>query len=147
MIDQNPDGGSSPKNEIVGDTDAAESHLTEIAFPSQAGTGNKYRPNGNYVRVAYTKETRKGGIIVPMQAKPMDFVLVTVLDVGPDTKGVEKGDRVLVAMKGIINGEQGVMIDGEQTWWTQSNLIVTVVQRGASAGTGQSELATPPTLH
>lgn len=132
MIEQNPPKGSPLRNEIVGDTDIAESHLTEIPFPLPAG--NKYRPNGNYVRVAYTKETIKGGIIVPMQAKPLDFVLVTVLDVGIDIKLVKKGDRVLVAMKGIINGEQGVMIDGEQTHWTQENLIVTVVERAAVTG-------------
>jgi len=119
MIDQNPEGGS---------------HLTEIPFPT--ATTNKYRPNGNYVRVAYTRENAKGGIIMPLQAKPMDFVLVMVLDIGLDIKLVKKGDRCLVAMKGLINGEQGVMIDGEQTWWTQENLIVTVVEPALASEPG-----------
>jgi hypothetical protein len=118
--ESNPDGG------IHGDTDQAEtSHIVVLPFTAP---GLKFRPNGNYIRLAYQKPEKVGSLHIPGQAKPMDFIVATALDVGPDCKFVKPSDRVMVATKGIIGGVEGVTVEGTRTFWTQENLCVTVIE-------------------
>jgi hypothetical protein len=37
---------------------------------------------------------------------------------------VEKGDRIIIAVKALINQERGIDIEGRRLFFTQSNLVV-----------------------
>jgi hypothetical protein len=82
------------------------------------------KPNGNNILVAYQKAEKAGDIHLPGQARSLDFVVVNVLEVGPEVKDIEKGDRIIIAIKALINGERGMDIEGRKLYFTQSNLVV-----------------------
>lgn len=117
MIDPNPPEGGN-------------TNLTELKFPA---TGLKFRLAANWLRINYPKTDMIGLIHKPIQMKELDFAVVTVLDIGPDCKFVKVGDRVLVSIKGIINQQNGVIVDGTVQFFTQENLVVTVVESSISA--------------
>lgn len=129
MIDPNPNEGGS---ESGAQEAAPESNIIQLG---QMVAPLRLRPNANNVWLDYRPpgETKEGGIIVPGSARKLDFVTARVLAKGPDCRMVKEGDKILVAAKGIVNGEQGILIEGRRVYVTQEQIIVAVIDEGAPA--------------
>ena len=112
-------------NTVEGDTHEPEGFPCEVPFTLPAKAA--FSPVSNYIQIEYRKQTTAGGIIIPGQAKPLEFVTSRVVAVGPDCKTVKAGDVIVVATKGIHGGEKGITIDGDQAFFTQESLVVAVV--------------------
>lgn len=86
------------------------------------------KPNGLNILLRLDQmPTMAGNIHLPQKMKSLEFVTATALAVGPECKVVKVGNRVLVAIKAIINGEQGIPLEGVKLYFTQENLVVAVV--------------------
>ena len=135
MIDQNnPEGGPPAENEIEGDTHTPETdlHTQQIPFPTPKRL--TIRPNGVNVLLFLDEEPdTKEGIIIPKNAKRLDFVTATVLARGPDCKFLKDGDRIIVALKALINGESGMVVGGAKLYFTQENLVIAVIDEATTA--------------
>lgn len=66
-----------------------------------------------------------GGIhLPPGQMNSIGYALIEVIAVGPDVKGIEKGDRVLVARPQV----ERVNFDGNDYWRTAAPAVIGVVK-------------------
>lgn len=117
----NPEESASPE----------QPELVEIPFPATNGT--KFKPNGNNVQLAYVPQgdRTEGGVIIPGHAVKLEFITASVIAVGPKCEVVKPGDRVVVALKGLVNGEKGVSVDGRRFFFTQEQVILAVVESSA----------------
>lgn len=96
----------------------------------------RLRPNANNIWIDYTPDKgdkMEGGIVIPGKARKLEFVTAIVIEKGPECKFVEKGDQIIVAAKGIINGEAGIVVDGRRYFATQEPLVVAVVEKPGAA--------------
>ncbi len=109
------------------DTASHEPEMVEIPFP--VTNDIKFKPNGNNVQLAYVQEGERteGGIVIPGSARKLDFITASVIAVGPKCELVKAGDRVVVALKGLVNGETGVMVDGRRFFFSQEQVILAVI--------------------
>lgn len=103
-----------------------ETHESFLQIPPLKTT--KFKPNSNYIRLDYEKPDKVGEIIMPGQAKGLEWITATALDVGPECKVVQKGDKVLLASKGMVNGANGILVEGRVTFWSQENMIIGVLE-------------------
>lgn len=88
----------------------------------------KLRPHGNYIWLKYEKPATIGGIIMPGKAKGLDWITAEVIAVGPDCKSTKAGDRVILATKGLVGGEDGIFVAGQRWHLTQENMCVGAVE-------------------
>lgn len=91
----------------------------------------RLRPNANNIWIDYTPDKGdkiEGGVIIPGRARKLEFVTAVVIEKGPECKFVKEGDRIIVAAKGIINGEAGILVEGRRYFATQEPLVVAVVE-------------------
>jgi hypothetical protein len=133
MIEENQ---NTPEQEpaVEGDTHQPETemHATEIAFPTPKRL--TIRPNGvNVLLFLDEAPTTQGGIHLPQKMKSLDFITATVLAKGPDCKFVKDGDRIIVALKALINQEGGILVGGAKLFFTQENLVIAVIEEAAPA--------------
>lgn len=89
------------------------------------------KPNSNYIWLRYEQPKIKGGIHIPGSAKGLDWISGVVIAKGPDCKFVKKDDRVVLATKGMVGGESGMVVDGFRFHMTQENMVVGVLKVGA----------------
>lgn len=113
MIENPNTDGGAPEGTVIS--------MPGIKLPSV------FKPVSNYIQIDYRRNGSAGGIVMPGNAKPLEFVTARVLAVGPDCKTVQKGDKIVVATKGIHGGDNGITIDGEKAYFTQESLVVAVV--------------------
>lgn len=133
MIDEN-------RNEGGGDEEA--SHTQQIPFPVM--TKVKIRPNGNNVLIAWRKESMAGELHLPAKMTSLKFISAKVLATGPECKMVKEGDVVVVALKGLVNGEDGVVVDGNRLFFTQEPVIIAVVEQVKDEGSKEEGLTPTP---
>lgn len=102
-----------------------ESNVIELGSLQRA---IRLRPNGVNVQLAIEhKPLKKGDIILPGNVKGLEFITAVVIAAGPECKMVKSGDRVVVAAKGLVNGERGIEVDGHRVFFTQEQVIVAVI--------------------
>lgn len=68
-----------------------------------------------------------GGVHLPpnSQMRMIAYAEVTVLSVGPDVKGIEKGDCLLVLRPQC----QKIVYLGNEYWWTTSTAVMGIISR------------------
>jgi co-chaperonin GroES (HSP10) len=117
-------GGPSAESPEAGAP--AESTIIHLGtMPTKARL--KFQPTADFIQVKYQAETKVGGVFIPGQAKPRDYVVVEVIAVGPDCKKVKAGDRVIISTNGIHGKADGILVDGVRVHFTQERVVLAVV--------------------
>ena len=117
--ENNPDGG------VHGDLAPAETFPGAVQAPEEL----TFKPNSNYIWLDHEKALKVGEIFLPNKAKGLEWMTAKVLAAGPECKCVAAGDEVLLATKGCVGGDDGVLLRGSRFFFTQENMVVAVIRK------------------
>lgn len=104
-----------------------------------------FKPNGvNILLQIESSPGVQGGLHLPQKMTSLEFVTAKVLAKGPDCKVAKVGQRFIVALKAIINGEKGIVIEGVRLFFTQENLVVCFIEEPEAGDAAPALTPTAP---